>query len=188
MWHAGAPGLGQAGFAVELRRDAGAGAAVRGVRASLVGARRANFLEPVRTVISSCPPTAVTYCSRTSKVTLRERSIAAMRGWLTPSRWASSRWESPARSRSAVRPAARRSSSSMTATRSDAPGALRSFFSQFSMVTAVLVSSKWSPPLLAITVILSDGDHVLCFALVAPLIGAGQPRSTSPAVARPCRA
>lgn len=49
-------------------------------------------------------------------MTLRAYSIAATRGWLTPILWAIPRWVTPARSRSAVRPAARRTSSSNSAT------------------------------------------------------------------------
>jgi hypothetical protein len=39
-----------------------------------------TFRCPLTTAISSLPPTALTYWSRTSIVTLRDRSMAAMRG------------------------------------------------------------------------------------------------------------
>ncbi len=92
--------------------------------------RRSIRRPPCTTVSSSEPPSACTYWSRTSIVTLRDCSMAATRGWDTPMRFASSRWESPASSRRAVRPAARRSSSSIAATRSFAPSTARTFFSQ----------------------------------------------------------
>ena len=76
------------------------------------------FRRPLTTFTSSLAPSASTYCSSTSIVTLCERSIAATRGWETPRRFARLRRLSPAPSRNAVSRLARRSSCSISATRS----------------------------------------------------------------------
>ena len=77
---------------------------------------------PARTTETSRrPPSALTYASSTSIVTFRDFSIATIRGCETPICSASSRRDTPARSRRPVRPAARRSSSSISATRFAAP-------------------------------------------------------------------
>src|SRR5207245_863983 len=62
--------------------DPGVGAVMSGI-----------LLFPFTTETSSFPPTAPTYCSRTSIVTFRDCSIAATRGWETPIRRARSRCE-----------------------------------------------------------------------------------------------
>ena len=59
----------QADFAARFRLTRG-GSGVPLAGADFIGTTRASLLEPVRTVISSCPPTALTYCSSTSRVTL----------------------------------------------------------------------------------------------------------------------
>ena len=76
--------------------------------------------------------------SSTSIVMLCDRSIAAIRGCETPIDSASSRCDRPARSRMAVRPAARRSSSSISATGFAAPSARRTFASQ-----SLMVEPRW---------------------------------------------
>lgn len=87
------------------------------------------LLRPFKALTSSWPPTAATYFANTSIVTLRDRSIAAIRGWLTPIASARSRCDTPASSRRAVKAMASRSSDSIRETRAAAPGFAATFFS-----------------------------------------------------------